>query len=98
MTSAVLIVPSSALDDANTFCAELGWGPQSFSIPLSSGKGIVTHWAARVDVNEVSRAAIEACPYITPDFDEGGDAAAHATAVFAAAGLVGVMPYLEEVL
>jgi hypothetical protein len=96
MTSAVLIVPAAALDDANVFCAELGWGPQSFSIPLSSGKGGVTHWAARVDVDEVSRAAIEACPYITPDFDEGGDAASHAAAVFEAAGLVGVIPYPEE--
>jgi hypothetical protein len=87
MTSAVLIVPASALDDANAFCAELGWGPQSLSIPLTSGKSSITHWAARVDVDELSRAAIEACPYITPDFDEGVDAASHAAAVFAAAGL-----------
>ena len=87
MTSAVLIVPASALDDANAFCAELGWGPQSFSIPLSSGGDTITHWAARVDVDEVSRASIEACPYITPDFDEGGDAASHAAEVFEASGL-----------
>ena len=87
MTSAVLITPVAALDDANAFCSTMGWGPQTFSIPLTSGGDDVTHWAARVDVPLEDQAAIEACEHITPDFSEGEDAFTHAQSVFATLGI-----------
>jgi hypothetical protein len=88
MTSAVLIAPVVSVDDANAFCAELGWGPKTFSIPLTSGKDEVTHWAARVEVGPEEIAAIKTCTYITPDFSDGEDAFIHAQSVFAAWNLV----------
>ena len=44
--SAVLIVPAALIDKANALGAAMGHGPQSYSVPLSTGEG-VTHYGAR---------------------------------------------------
>ncbi len=41
----VLIVPTSLVDKANALGAAMGWGPESYSVPLSAdGSEPATHW------------------------------------------------------
>lgn len=41
----VLIIPANLLTKANALGAAMGWGPDSYSIPLSvSGSAPATHW------------------------------------------------------
>jgi len=52
MFSAVLIIPSALLTEANAVGASMGWGPESYTIPLSDDGEAVTHWGLRADVDE----------------------------------------------
>lgn len=50
MTSAVLIVPAAYVDAAEGFGQSRGWGPDNFTVPLSSNGGAsVTHYGCRAD-------------------------------------------------
>lgn len=49
--SCVLIVPADKKVAADLVAAEMGWGPESYTIPLGAG-GIITHYGARVDVSD----------------------------------------------
>ena len=50
MHSAVLIVPAAMKPAADAVGAAMGWGPVSYTVPLSDGEN-VTHWGARADVS-----------------------------------------------
>ncbi len=50
MTSAVLIIPAPYKAGANAVGAAMGWGPDNYTVPLSSDGAAVTHWACRTDV------------------------------------------------
>ena len=52
MQSAVLIIPAALLSQANAVGAAMGWGPESYVIPLSEDGETVTHWGLRADVDE----------------------------------------------
>ena len=53
MTSAVLIIPDSYKDSANSFGVSQGWGEGNFSVPLStSGLQPATHWGCRAEVTQ----------------------------------------------
>lgn len=45
MHSTVLIVPAALLDQANALGAALGYGPQSYTVPLGAD-GAATHYGA----------------------------------------------------
>jgi hypothetical protein len=96
MKSAMLITNNAACDDANRFCEELGWGADTFVIPLSNDGKTVTHWAARTDVGEADQSALEACPYITIDLGAVGNPAAHADAVMEVLGLARLDPQGDD--
>ena len=49
--SAVLIIPAALKAEADAVGALMGWGPESYTIPLGDGES-VTHYAARADVGE----------------------------------------------
>jgi hypothetical protein len=44
MISAVLIIPAADLAKANTLAIYMGWGPNSYSVPLTSDGTTTTHW------------------------------------------------------
>ena len=49
--SAVLIIPAALKPAADAVGAAMGWGPVSYTIPLSDDGEAVTHWGARADVS-----------------------------------------------
>lgn len=49
--SAVLIIPAALKPDADAVGAAMGWGPESYTIPLGDGE-TVTHYGSRPDVSE----------------------------------------------
>ena len=45
----VLIVPADLKDKANALGAAMGWGPDSYSVPLSADSGEpATHWGLNI--------------------------------------------------
>jgi hypothetical protein len=48
--SAVLIIPKTLHQQANDVAAIMGWGPESYSVPLGDGE-TVTHYGLRADVS-----------------------------------------------
>lgn len=47
MINAILILPDANRDAGNAFCAEQGWGDNTFSVALSAdGSEPATHWGA----------------------------------------------------
>lgn len=50
--SAVLIVPAALKADADALGAAMGWGPESYTIPLPKGAEEPTHYGLRADVDE----------------------------------------------
>lgn len=45
MISTVLLLPKNLCDEANTMAETMNWGPNNFSVPLSSnGAEPITHW------------------------------------------------------
>jgi hypothetical protein len=51
MTSAVLIAPTALRLPANAIGEAMGWGPYSYTIPLSADWATVTHYGCRADVS-----------------------------------------------
>lgn len=51
--SAVLVIPADMKAQADAVGAAMGWGPVSYTIPMSDDpdRQAVTHWAARADVS-----------------------------------------------
>ena len=52
MTSAVLIVPAANRDEANAFGEAQGYGPNSYSVPLTPDGTTITHWGCRAEVGQ----------------------------------------------
>jgi hypothetical protein len=52
MHSAVLIIPAALREAADAIGAAMGWGPCSYTVPLSADGETVTHYAARADVGD----------------------------------------------
>jgi len=64
MTSAVLIVTTANLDAANALGEAMGWGPNSYSVPLSTdGTDPATHYGLHAWVTEEFQALIETGAY-----------------------------------
>lgn len=52
MTSAVLIVPAADRDMANAFGEGMGWGPNNYSVPLTTDGTTISHYGCRADVGQ----------------------------------------------
>lgn len=52
MTSAVLIVPAADRDMANAFGESMGWGPNNYSVALTSDGTTISHYGCRADVGQ----------------------------------------------
>jgi hypothetical protein len=52
MTSAVLIVPTSSKEAANAFGESMGWGPNNYSVPLTTDGTTISHYGCRADVGQ----------------------------------------------
>lgn len=63
MTSAVLIIPAPYKAGANAVGAAMGWGPDNYTVPLSTDGAAVTHWACRTDVQPSFLAILLAAGY-----------------------------------
>jgi hypothetical protein len=50
--SAVLIIPAALKPAADAIGAAMGWGPCSYTVPLTADGETVTHYAARADVGD----------------------------------------------
>lgn len=50
--SAVLIVPADLKPQADTLGAAMGWGAESYTIPIIASGEVPTHYALRADVKE----------------------------------------------
>jgi hypothetical protein len=79
MTSAVLIVPAADRDMANAFGESMGWGPNNYSVPLTTDGTTISHYGCRADVRQgfidmLADPPPEAAPVIAvliSDFREG---------------------------
>ena len=52
MTSAVLIVPAADRDAANAFGETMGWGPNNYSVALTTDGTTISHYGCRADVSQ----------------------------------------------
>lgn len=52
MTSAVLIIPAPYKSAANVVGEAMGWGPDNYTVPLSSNGTSITHYACRTDITQ----------------------------------------------
>jgi len=52
MYSAVLILSASLKEKGDQIGSVMGWGPESYTIPLSSDLLTVTHYGLRTDVSK----------------------------------------------
>ncbi|OYW56764.1 MAG: hypothetical protein B7Y80_01390 [Hyphomicrobium sp. 32-62-53] len=52
MISAILVVPVDLRERANFLALCLGWGPDSYSVPLTIDGETISHFACRADVTE----------------------------------------------
>lgn len=60
-TSAVLIAPAALLPQANALGQAMGWGPGSYSVPLSpTSAAPITHWGLRTWAADGFAAMVEA--------------------------------------
>jgi hypothetical protein len=59
MQSAVLILPIELKEAGDKIGEAMGWGPVSYTIPLSSGQDL-THYGLRADVSQTFIDMIEA--------------------------------------
>jgi hypothetical protein len=79
VTSAVLIVPAADRDMANAFGESMGWGPNNYSVALTSDGTTISHYGCRADVSQgfidmVANPPPEAQPIVDVliyDFREG---------------------------
>jgi hypothetical protein len=52
MHSAVLIISTEIKSQGNEMGEIMGWGPESFTIPLSDNELSISHYALRADVDD----------------------------------------------
>lgn len=52
MRSAVLILPADLKSQGNSVGDTMGWGPESYTIPISDNGYDITHWGLRADVDD----------------------------------------------
>lgn len=52
MQSAILILPADLKSQGNAIGESMGWGPESYTIPLSNNGLDVTHYGLRADVSD----------------------------------------------
>ncbi len=52
MQSAVLILPVELKSQGNAVGEAMGWGPESYTIPLSTNGIDITHYGLRADVSD----------------------------------------------
>lgn len=62
-TSALLIIPAALRPAANTVGAYMGWGPENYTIHLSSDGATLTHYGCRTDVTAEFMATLLAAGY-----------------------------------
>lgn len=80
-TSALLIIPAPLRAAANAVGDAMGWGPENYTVPLSSDGSTVTHYACRTDVQPTFLVILLAAGYdltragLTPDQIAGVQAA-----------------------
>lgn len=96
LTSAVFILPDAYRDAGNALGENMGWGSNSYSVPLSpDGTEPATHWGARADVSPgffdlLASPPPEAAPILAElilDTRESGEPYAHWTDVIGGLGL-----------
>ena len=96
MTSAVIIVPATALAAGNALGEAMGWGPENFTVALSAtGSSPATHYLCRAEVGpsfadllaDPPPVAAAVLPLVMIDMRETDDPYAHAMDVLAAQGL-----------
>jgi hypothetical protein len=96
LTSAVFILPAAWRDAGNALGENMGWGQNSYSVPLSpTGAEPPTHWGCRADLSSgffdlLADPPAEAAPIIaelTLDTRETADPYSHWTDVLGAMGL-----------
>lgn len=63
MTSALLIIPAPLRVAANAVGGAMGWGPENYTVPLSSDGETVSHYACRTDVQPSFLAILLAAGY-----------------------------------
>lgn len=63
MTSALLIIPVALRSAANAVGAAMGWGPENYTVPLSTDGETVSHYACRTDVTPEFLATLLAAGY-----------------------------------
>lgn len=52
MQSAILILPADLKAQGNAIGEVMGWGPESYTIPLSDNQINITHYGLRADVDD----------------------------------------------
>ena len=52
MQSAILILPAELKSQGNAVGEAMGWGPESYTIPLSNNGLDITHYGLRADVDD----------------------------------------------
>ncbi len=52
MQSAILILPADLKAQGNAVGEAMGWGPESYTIPLSNNSQDITHYGLRADVSD----------------------------------------------
>ncbi len=52
MQSAVLILPADLKSQGNAIGEAMGWGPESYTIPLSGNQIDITHYGLRANVDD----------------------------------------------
>ena len=52
MQSAILILPADLKAQGNAVGEAMGWGPESYTIPLSNNSMDITHYGLRADVSD----------------------------------------------
>ena len=70
MLSCVLILPMSQVTTGNTVGLAMGWGPASYTVPLTSGSG-VTHMGLHAWTTEGFQALVESGEY-QPELAQAG--------------------------
>lgn len=60
MKSIVIISPAAIIQSANAFCADLGWGSDTITVPIRrAGADTVTHFGARGTISDQDKATFD---------------------------------------
>lgn len=68
MLSVVLIIPADQKAAGDSFLEAAGWGPESYTIPLSNNSMSITHYALRADVEDYFKISEQAISELISDF------------------------------